>query len=154
VPSTGPSMRPTLEGPESLEVDYAAYDRARPALGDVVMLQGPVLGRRPCATTPTAGSPCSMPARRYGAEYLVKRIVGLPRDEIAIAPDGRTIRNGERQAEAYVRRCRLRDRCALPRSIAVPDEHYFVAGENRRNSTDSRDFGPVPLEALDGRVIR
>lgn len=153
VPTSGPSMRPTLEGPESVEVDYSAYDSAKPALGDVVILQSPSLGRQPCTAAPPLGSPCAMPARRYGGEYLIKRIVGLPEDEIAIAPNGTTIRNGERQAETFVRRCRPRHGCALPRSVTVPEGHYFVAGDNRRNSFDSRDFGPVPLEAVDGRVI-
>ena len=153
VPTSGPSMRPTLEGPASVEVDYKAYDRAEPALGDVVILQSPSLGGQPCAAAPPPGSPCAMPARRYGGEYLIKRIVGLPEDEIAIAPNGTTIRNGERQAETFVRRCRPRHACALPRAVTVPEGHYFVAGDNRRNSLDSRDFGPVPLEAVDGRVI-
>jgi signal peptidase I len=154
VPTSGPSMRPTLKGPVSVKVDYDAYEDAGPALGDVVILQGPVLGTgNPCAAVRADASPCPEPARRYGGEYLVKRIVGLPGDEIAIARDGRLIRNGERQAESYARPCRPRDMCALPRPITVPREHYFVAGDNRRNSTDSRDFGPVPLEAVDGRVI-
>lgn len=153
VPTSGPSMRPTLKGPASVEVDYEAYDRAKPALGDVVILQSPPLGSRPCTAAPPPGSPCARPARQYGGEYLIKRIVGLPGDEIAIAPDGATIRNDERQAETFVRRCRPRHACALPRSITVPAGHYFVAGDNRRNSLDSRDFGPVPLAAVDGRVI-
>lgn len=153
VPTTGPSMRPTLEGPEPVEVDYEAYDHAKPALGDVVILQSPPLGGRACTAAPPPGSPCATPPRRYVGEYLIKRIVGLPDDEIAIAPDGTTIRNDERQAETFVRRCRPRHACALPRSITVPAGHYFVAGDNRRNSLDSRDFGPVPLAAVDGRVI-
>ena len=153
VPTSGPSMRPTLEGPASVEVDYDAYKRAKPALGDIVVLQSPPLGRRPCTAAPPPGSPCATPAHRYAGEYLIKRIVGLPEDEIAFALDGTTIRNDERQAETFVRRCRPRHGCALPRSSTVPEGHYFVAGDNRRNSLDSRDFGPVPLEAVDGRVI-
>lgn len=153
VPTSGPSMRPTLKGTASVKVDYDAYTDAGPEIGDVVILQSPRLGRRLCAQTRTAGSPCAAPAGRYGGEYLVKRIVALPGDEIAFARDGHVIRDGERQAEAYVRRCRPRDLCALPRPITVPANHYFVAGDNRRNSLDSRDFGPVPREAVDGRVI-
>lgn len=153
VPSAGPSMRPTLAGPQSLEIDYEAYDRAKPKLGDVVLLQGPSQAFERCATEPPLGSPCPTPAPRYGGEYLVKRIVGLPQDEIAIAPDGRTVHNGERQVEPFVRRCRSRHLCALPESITIPRGHYFVAGDNRRNSLDSRYFGPVAVEAVDGRVI-
>jgi signal peptidase I len=154
LPSYGPSMLPTLRGSEPLEIDFEAYDRRAPRLEEIVALQGP----EQAATSGCSGerdprSPCGTPSGTYGDEFLIKRIVAGPGDSIAIGSDGRAIRNGMRLAEPYVRRCRRADRCALPRPITVPPDHYFVLGDNRRNSTDSRYWGPVPLSAVDGRVL-
>jgi signal peptidase I len=152
VPTYGPSMLPTLRGTEPLEIDFEAYDRARPRLEDIVALQGPRNAPVAVCSRPRRRSPCGSPAGEYG-EFLIKRIVGGPRDTIAIRADGRAIRNDEPLAEPYVRRCRPLDHCALPRPIAVPPGHYYVLGDNRRNSTDSRFWGPVPRSALEGRVL-
>jgi signal peptidase I len=153
VPTYGPSMLPTIGGADPLEIDFDAYDRARPRLEDIVALQGPQEAATLECAAPRSGSPCAAPAGRYGGEFLIKRIVAGPGDRIAIGKDGRAIRNGERLAELYVRPCRVRDLCALPRAAAVPPGHYFVLGDNRPNSTDSRYWGPVPLSAIEGRVM-
>jgi signal peptidase I len=151
VPSYGPSMLPTLRGTEPLDVDFEAYDRATPRRGDIVVLQGPKnLSITGCSGGRRPRSPCGTPAGSYGHEFLIKRVVAGPGDSIAIGADGRAIRNGRPLPEPYVRRCPLG--CGLPKPITVPPDHYFVLGDNRPNSTDSRDWGPVPLSALDGRV--
>jgi signal peptidase I len=153
LPTYGPSMLPTLDEAEPLDIDFEAYDRARPRLGDIVALQGPHEAATLECADPRNGSPCAMPAGDYGGEFLIKRVVAGPGDTIAIGEDGRAIRNGERLAEPYVRPCRTRDLCGLPRPAAVPPRHYFVLGDNRRNSTDSRYWGPVPLSVIEGRVV-
>jgi signal peptidase I len=133
-------------------VNFDAYDRARPKAPDIVALQGPRRDLHPgCSRRYSRRSPCGTPPEDYG-EYLVKRIVAEPGDTVAIAGDGRVIRNGRRLAEPYVRRCRI-PQCALPTPITVPAGHYFVLGDNRANSWDSRDWGPIPRSALDGRVV-
>jgi signal peptidase I len=153
VPTYGPSMLPTLGAFEPLDIDFEAYARAEPRLEDIVALQGPQEAATAVCSRPHRGSPCGTPAGDYGGEFLIKRIVAGPGDTIAIGVDGRAIRNGERLAEPYVRPCRRVDRCAFPRPAAVPPGHYFVLGDNRRNSSDSRYWGPVPLSAIEGRVV-
>jgi signal peptidase I len=144
-------MRPTLSGPGSVEVDYDAYDARGPALGEIVVFQGPASQIEACAA-PARRSPCPTPMPDYGDKFLIKRVVALPGDRVAVARDGRVIRNGRFARQRSIRRCLLVDVCALPRPVAVPAGHYFVMGDNRRNSFDSRDFGPVPREAIDGQV--
>jgi signal peptidase I len=153
VPSYGPSMLPTLRGVEPVNIDFDAYDRRAPRLEDIVALQGPPVAAMAVCAQPRRGSPCGTPAGEYGGEHLIKRIVAGPGDTIAIARDGRAIRNGARLEESYIRPCRRLDGCALPRPATIPPGHWFVMGDNRRNSTDSRFWGPVPHSALEGRVV-
>ena len=153
VPTYGPSMLPTLRGAQPLDIDFEAYDRARPRHEDIVALQGPQEAATLGCADPRPDSPCAMPAGEYGGEFLIKRVVAGPGDTISIGEDGRAILNGERLAEPYVRPCRARDPCALPRAAAIPPRHYFVLGDNRPNSTDSRYWGPVPQSAIEGRVV-
>lgn len=98
-----------------------------------------------------------------GKGLMAKRIVAIGGDSIRIK-DGHLILNGLEIRESYVRYNRyLRngDRDSWPadldgpgmRDIAVPKEHYFVLGDNRNDSTDSRHFGPLPEGAVVGSVV-
>lgn len=153
VPSTGPSMRPTLTGSAPLEIDYDVYDERAPAVGDIVVVQPPANFWLGCAQPPDRG-PCGVPSPddHYSDISLVKRIVAGPGQRIAFAPDGGAIVDGRRAREAYILRCRPRP-CGQPDGIVVPDGHYFVAGDNRPNSFDSREFGPIAAGSIDGRVV-
>ena len=78
---------------------------------------------------------------------LVKRVIGLPGDVIEIE-QGQVIRNGRILVEAYVVNG---DRRTLE-SIEVPPDSYYVLGDNRRHSTDSREWGFVPSDHIIGRA--
>ncbi len=82
---------------------------------------------------------------------LIKRVIGLPGDEVLVR-DGQVWLNGERLDEPYLNGlptgCR---RYCGP--LVVPPGHYFVMGDNRPNSFDSRGFGPVNQEQIIGRVV-
>ena len=149
----GPSMNPTMRGIDEVNVDFEAYDRARPRAADIVALQGPPEEDIwSCAVRPRRGSACDTPPSSYTGEFLIKRVVAEPGDRLAVARDGRVILNGRRLAEPYVRPCDARHACWRPRPIRIPAGHYYVMGDNRPNSTDSRIWGPVALSAIDGRV--
>jgi signal peptidase I len=64
------------------------------------------------------------------------------------------IRNGERQAEPYVAACGADGECNFPKPIRVPPGEYYLLGDNRGVSDDSRFWGPVPSAWIIGTVVR
>jgi signal peptidase I len=81
----------------------------------------------------------------------IKRVVGLPGDRIAVK-DGYVVRNGVQQREAYIRPCGGGPECNL-HEITVPKDHYFMMGDNRGASDDSRFWGPVPRDWIIGQAF-
>ena len=76
-------------------------------------------------------------------------MVAGPGDEIAVR-NGHVILNGERQEEPFAAPCGGSSGCDLPDPITVPEDHYFMMGDNRGASDDSRFWGPVPEEWIIG----
>lgn len=121
-------MLPTLcEGDYLLVRDQNASDRL-PLRGDIVVVT---------------------PERRE--QSMLKRVVGLPQEHIAFM-DGSLIVNGERLAEPYLR--------GLPPYLGLDDsefmlgeDNYFILGDNRAHSTDSREYGPVRQSQIGGRAV-
>ena len=122
----GPSMTPTLIDAQFLLVNKLAYLNGSPKRGDIVVFRSP----------------------RNPDEDLVKRVIGLPGETVEIRSDGVYV-NGQRLDEtAY-----YREITGPPMSaIQVPGEHYFVMGDNRSQSRDSRAIGTVPSGAIVGQV--
>ena len=73
------------------------------------------------------------------------RATGSPRG-------GRVVRDGELADEPYIADCGGFEGCNFPRPITCAEGHYFMLGDNRGASDDSRFWGPVPLEWIEGRV--
>lgn len=149
---TGPSMRPAIATPLDLEIDSGAYDDAAPAIGDIVAAQAPQgIRAELCGAGHPAKQACPLAEPDYSAVRVVKRIVAGPGDQVAFTADGHVIRNGTLETESYIRACGRKD-CALPVPLRVPAGRYFLAGDNREISSDSRYWGPLPANAIDGRV--
>ena len=85
-------------------------------------------------------------------EYYIKRIIGLPNDEVVYNND-RLFINGELIEESFILDSSFT--CETVCYFLVPDNHYFVLGDSRRNSKDSRsdEVGFIPYEDLYGRAI-
>ena len=122
------SMVPTLKVQDRVLVNKFIYRFSEPERGDIVVFQS-VEG---------------------GGEDLIKRVVGVPGDEIAVR-GGKLFVNGEHQREPYVNK-KFPDRSTFS-PTKVPEGHYFMMGDNRANSRDSRFFGPVPKKNIEGEAF-
>jgi signal peptidase I len=146
------SMEPTLDVGDRVVVNRLAYRIGEPAHGDVVVFLRPVgSGEAP------SGGPLSWVRRAVaqglggtppGSEDLIKRVVGLPGDTVE-GRDGQLWRNGRRVPEPYLAGSFTADFDP----VRIKPGHYWVMGDNREDSADSRVFGQVSRSALVGRAM-
>jgi signal peptidase I len=149
------SMRPAVLGGE-IVLGTRLLAGAAPRVGDVVALHPPAgAADGPCAD-PASGSgrrrACTRGDRALARTVVLKRIIAGPGDRVALK-DGRVVRNGRRIAEPYARPCaRATPGCDFPVPVTVRARSWFVLGDDRGASVDSREFGPVPRRGLIGVV--
>jgi signal peptidase I len=124
----GTSMMPGLADQERIFINKYAYRMGAIERGDVVVFRYP-----------------GDPSKNY-----IKRIVGVPGDRIEIVR-GAVLLNGSRMEEPYVPKAFRDDRSMT--EVTVPAGSYFVLGDHRNLSSDSRDFGTVEREAIFGKAV-
>ena len=90
----------------------------------------------------------------WNNKLLIKRVIGVPGDWIEIDTDGTVYLNGEKLDEPYVEQKALGE-CDLEFPYQVPQEQYFVIGDMRESSIDSRNtvIGCIPKEQIVGKVF-
>ena len=95
---------------------------------------------------------CDRPTPGKAKVNFIKRVVAGPGDTIRII-DGHVIRNGKREKDSYIANgCAGNPKpgCNLPTPITIPPGHWFMMGDNRGDSDDSRFWGPVPTTSIIG----
>jgi signal peptidase I len=153
---TSGSMEPTLQVGERIAVDPSAD---RPAVGDIVVFHPPAGARRvdPVCGAISEGSgyaqPCDLPTPQPTSAIFTKRVVAGPGDTIAIV-HGHAVRNGVMLIEPYAAGCADAQTCSFPSAVKVPAGDYYVLGDNRGVSDDSRFWGPVPASWIVGTAVR
>jgi signal peptidase I len=96
--------------------------------------------------------PCDLPVAQETRAVFVKPVVAGPGDVISLV-NGHVIRNGVRQNGPYIAACRAGAVCSFPSPVKVPAGEYYMLGDNRGVSDDSRFWGPVPSAWILGTVV-
>ena len=121
----GDSMQPNLHPEQYVLVDKISYRLGQPRRGDIVVFQYPLATERD----------------------FIKRVIGLPGETVTV-PGGAVSINGQPLNEPYI---------AAPPAYnntwTLGPDQYFVLGDNRNNSSDSHNWGPLNRQYLIGRAV-
>jgi signal peptidase I len=149
------SMLPTINVGQRVLVDRLGDDFSSPHVGEIIVFHPPANYGAGCLD-PNEGQtggpgqkPCGVARTEESSETFIKRVVGLPGDQIAIV-NGHVIRNGVREHDSYIAPCGGASGCNFPVPITVPPGDYYMMGDNRGYSDDSRYWGPVPRSWIIG----
>lgn len=151
------SMIPTLAIHQRILVNRL---HTHPSLGDIVVFHPPAgaaVGPDGVCGSSDQGSghaqACDSESGGESSQTYVKRLVGLPGDHLKIV-DGRVIRNGVQEQDPYIQPCDTGPSdCNFPQTITVPKGDYYMMGDNRGWSDDSRYWGPVPQSWIIGTAF-
>jgi signal peptidase I len=144
-------MEPTLDINQRVLVNRVSHELGSdPDIGDIIVFHPPEgAASNTCGADVKRGQPCSRPTPKESSDNFIKRVVAGPGDTVAIR-DGRVILNGKLQKESFIRPCAPGQDCNFPKPIRVPPGHWFMMGDNRGLSDDSRFWGPVPRDWIIG----
>lgn len=131
VKNSGDSMRPAVLDGDIVLVNRMIYDASKPKRGDIIVFK---------------------PNGNENARSYIKRIIGLPGETVQIK-DGEIYIDGEKLEEKYETTA-IEDAGTASEEITLDGDEYFVLGDNRRNSEDSRmaDIGNVKRSEIEGKV--
>ncbi len=128
---SGSSMFPTFENADYLIVDKISYRLDKPERDDVVVFKYPPNPKK----------------------FLIKRIIGLPEETVDIKNNTITIFNDEYIDGFVLNEPYIKEMQTNTTHLTLKDDEYFVMGDNRNASSDSRYWGPLQRKFITGRAL-
>lgn len=148
------SMAPTADVGQRVFANHVGGHGWNPKAGDIIVFKAPGGARddadEECAQPRPEHTACLAALSGRTEISFVKRVVGLPGDTIQIV-HGHVVRNGRPVPEPYARSCD--DEICDLAPFTVPAGHYYVLGDNRGDSSDSRYWGPITHDEIVGHVV-
>lgn len=161
------SMYPTAKEGERVILQRTVLFKHELKYGDIITFEAPLAKSDNFLVEPNNEKPTSKVAEY--AEYTgfnsflhnfigidkvsyIKRVIGLPGDNIYVSESGEVYRNGEKLDEPYLRDG-ITSRSGNYINVDVPEGSVFVMGDNRLESKDSRVFGCIPIDKVNGYVV-
>jgi len=157
------SMEPTLAVGQRVLVNRIGMDLGEPHVGQIVVFHPPANAEEgecgPGTHQVTAGgAACDQTDPQQSSVNFIKRVVAGPGDEIYIR-EGHVFRRAAgtstfvREQDHYIKPCGSSSECNFPTPITIPAGRWFMMGDNRGDSDDSRFWGPVPTGWIIGQAI-
>jgi signal peptidase I len=150
------SMEPTLKIGQRVLVNRLGMDFGKPHVGEIAVFHPPQGAENeqcgPVARTTITygGAACDRTNPHEDSSVnFIKRVVAGPGDTIYVK-EGHVYRNGKREQDSYIAPCGAVQECNFPTPITIPAGHWFMMGDNRGESDDSRFWGPVPTSWIIG----
>ena len=149
-------MEPTLDVGQRVLVNRFLYHFTDPAIGDIVVFHPPAGADSGDRVRRAACRRPGLRASRPPASRTRTSSSGSspgPGDTLSVR-NGHPVVNGvEKTDEPYINPCGNGGACNLPKPITIPPDHYFMMGDNRGASDDSRFWGPVPRDWIIGKAF-
>lgn len=152
------SMYPTSKEGDRVVVSRRVLFSKNINRSDVVILEAPI-------DVEENDTSCAVYEEKAGLDYFIynvmglgkrsyiKRVIGLPGDHLRIAETGEVYINGELLEEPYLVEGLKTPITGNYYDIQIPDGYYFVMGDNREGSKDSRELGLIPDSKIEGKVV-
>jgi signal peptidase I len=128
---SGSSMVPTFENNDYLIVDELSYRINEPHRGDVVIFKWP----------------------KDTTKYFIKRIIGLPGETVKIAGNTIIIKNKDNPDGFILNEPYVKNKSNDEMEVTLPENQFFVMGDNRSGSADSRAWGTLPRSLMVGKAF-
>jgi signal peptidase I len=153
------SMVPTLAVGQRVLVDRVSFRFGAPDRGDIVVFKPPKgADNDVCGVNHSEFSACPRPTAKRSDTNFIKRVVAVGGDQVEIQR-GRVMlkKKGEKQFrrrdEPFIQPSSDCDICNLTQPITIPKGYFFMMGDNRGASDDSRKWGPVPKKWMIGKAF-
>ena len=147
------SMVPTLDIGQRVLVNRVGLHFGDPSVGDIMVFKPPAgADIDQCGVQHPQDQACPRPTPERSDTNFIKRVVATGGDRVRII-NSRAYVNGKPQKDSFARLDSGCGICNLPRPITIPKGYYFMMGDNRGASADSRIWGPIPKDWMIGKAF-